>query len=146
MSPIKTSKEFVSNMRIIMTNKKLQILTISFCMSIVFCLFACSTKQEPISNLSALVEEVQANGSNYSENDWSVIAQELDAIEREMEQYKGEYTDEEIKEIGRLKGILLAQYTKYSVKNIKNGVENAMKEAEGLIDGFLNSFSSESSQ
>ena len=68
------------------------------------------------------------------------------AIEREMEQYKGEYTDEEIKEIGRLKGILLAQYTKYSVKNIKNGVENAMKEAEGLIDGFLNSFPNESSQ
>ena len=131
-------------MRIIMINKKLQILTISFCMSLVFCLVACSTKQEPIRDLSALAEEVQTNGSNYSENDWSVIAQELDAIERKMEQYKGEYTDEEIKEIGRLKGILLAHYTKYSVKSIKKGVENAMKEAEGLIDGFLNNFPNDS--
>ena len=146
MSPIKTSKEFVSNMRIIMTNKKLQILTISFCMSIVFCLFACTTKMGPIGNLADLTEEVQANGSSYSEEEWSAVANELDAIESEMEQYKGEYTDEELKEIGRLKGILLAQYTKYSVKSIKNGVENAMKEAEGLIDGFMNSFSNESSQ
>ena len=57
-----------------------------------------------------------------------------------IEQYKDEYTDEELKEIGRLKGILLAQYTKASVKSITSGVENAMKEAEGLVDGFLDGF------
>jgi hypothetical protein len=51
-----------------------------------------------------------------------------------------EYTNEELKEIGRLKGILLAQYTKNSFKSIKEDVESATKEAEGLIDGFLNSF------
>ena len=146
MSPIKTSKEFVSNMRIIMTNKKLQILTISFCMSIVFCLFACTTKMGPIGNLADLTEEVQANGSSYSEEDWKAVSNELDAIENEIEQYRYEYTDEELKEIGRLKGILLAQYAKFSIKSIKGGAKNAITEAEGLIDGFLNSFSSESSQ
>lgn len=127
-------------MKIVKFVKKIHVLTIPFCMSLIFCLLACSTKQDAISNLSALVEEVQANGSNYSESDWRVIANELDAIECEMEQYKGEYTDEEIREIGRLKGVLLAQYSKCYVKSIKNGVENTIKEAEGVIDGFLNSF------
>jgi len=146
VSPIKTSKEFVSDMRIIMFNKKLRVLTISFCMSLVFCLLACSTKQGPISYLEDLAGEVQANGSNYSEEDWRAVANELDAIESEMEQYKGEYTDDELKKIGRLKGILLAQYTKYSIKSIKGEVENTITEAEGLIDGFLKGFSSDSSQ
>lgn len=117
-----------------------------FCVSLVFCLFACTTKMGPIGNLADLTEEVQANGSNYSAEDWNAVSNELDAIENEIEQYRDEYSDEELKEIGRLKGILLAQYTKYSIKSIKGGVENAITEAEGLIDGFMNSFSSESSQ
>ena len=100
----------------------------------------------PIGNLADLTEEVQANGSNYSAEDWKAVSNELDAIENEIEQYRDEYTDEELKEIGRLKGILLAQYTKFSIKSIKGGAKNAITEAEGLIDGFLNSFSSESSQ
>ena len=133
-------------MRIILIQKKLRSLVIIFCVGLFFCLLACTTKQGPISNLADLAEEVQVNGSNYSEENWRAVAKELDAIESEMELHKGEYTDEELKEIGRLKGILLAQYTKYSVKSIKNGVENAMKEAEGIIDGFLNSFSSDSSK
>ena len=146
MSPIKNFKREIFDMRIMMFSKKLHVLTIMFCMSLVFCLLACSTRQGLISNLADLAEEVQVNGSNYSGENWRAVANELDAIESELEQYKGEYTDEELKEIGRLKGILLAQYTKYSVKLIKNGVENAMKEAEGLIDGFLNSFSNEISE
>lgn len=144
--PIKTSKEFVFEMRIIMFNKKLHVLAITFFVSLVFCLFACTTKMGPIGNLADLTEEVQANGSNYSAEDWKAVSNELDAIENEIEQYRDEYTDEELKEIGRLKGILLAQYTKYSIKSIKGGAKNAITEAEGLIDGFLNSFSSDSSQ
>ena len=100
----------------------------------------------PIGNLADLTEEVQANGSNYSEEDWRAVANELDAIESEMAQYKGEYTDDELNKIGRLKGILLAQYTKYSIKSIKGEVENIITESEGLIDGFLKGFSSDSSQ
>ena len=48
--------------------------------------------------------------------------------------------DEELKEIGRLKGIYLAQLTKYSIKSFKNGLEDAMKEAEGIMEGFKQGF------
>ena len=129
-----------------MFSRKTYLFVISFCMVLAFCLSACSTKQGPINNLSSLAEEVQANGSNYTEEDWNAVAEELEVIESEMEQYKDEYTDEDIKEIGRLKGILVAQYTKESVKSITSGVENAMKEAEGFVDSFLSSFSSETSE
>lgn len=140
VSPIKISKEFDFDMRILLNRKKLRSLIILFCVSLFICLSACTTKQGPISDLANLTEEVKTYGASYSEDDWKSVAEELDAIEKEMELYKKEYTNEELKEIGRLKGILLAQYTKNSFKSIKEDVESATKEAEGLIDGFLNSF------
>ncbi len=146
MSPIKHLKSMFHDMRLIMSNNVFYVLTIAFFMLLSSCLSACSTKQGAIANLADLTEEVQANGSNYSEDDWNAVAEELAAIESEIEQYREEYTDEELKEIGRLKGVLLAQYTKYSVQSIKDGVENAMKEAEGLIDGFINGVSNGSSE
>ncbi len=133
-------------MRTKMNRKTTHLIFTTFFMGLALFGSACSTKQEPIIDLADLAEEIQANGTYYSEDDWNSVTEELDAIERQMEQFKNDYSDEELKEIGRLKGILLAQYTKYSIKSIKNGVEGAMKEAEGLIDGFLNSFYSESSE
>lgn len=133
-------------MKNIKINKGLYFLVITFCVSLFLGLSACSTKQGPINDLSDLAEEVQANGSNYSAEEWNLVNEDLEVIESEIEQYKDEYTDEELKEIGRLKGILLAQYTKASVKSITSGVENAMKEAEGLVEGLFDGFSNEASE
>ena len=133
-------------MKNIKINKGLYFLVITFCVSLFLSLSACSTKQGPINDLSDLAEEVQANGSNYSAEDWNAVNEDLEVIESEIEQYKDEYTDEELKEIGRLKGILLAQYTKASVNSITSGVENAMKEAEGLVEGLFDGFSNEASE
>lgn len=100
----------------------------------------CHSKQTPINRLENLTEEIQNGAPNYTEEDWKTSAEELEQIEKEIEQYKSEYTDEELKEIGRLKGICLAQFTKHSFKTFKNGLEDAMKEAEGLIEGFSQGF------
>lgn len=146
VSPIKTSKEFVFDMGIILIRKKLRSLIILFCVSLFFCLSACTTKQGLISDLANLTEEVKTYGASYSEDDWKSVAEELDAIEKEIELHKDEYTNEELKEIGRLKGILFAQYTKNTVMSIKERAESAVNETEGLIEGFLNSFNNKSSE
>ena len=52
-------------------------------------------------------------------------------LQSELNSYNGK-----LKEIGRLKGICLAQFTKYSIKSFKNGLEDAMKEMEGIMEGF----------
>ena len=106
------------------------------CIICVLCMIACNSKQTPINRLEELSEELQANASEYTEEDWKTTADELELIESDIEQYKEEYTDEEIKEIGRLKGICLAQFTKYSIKSFQNGLEDAMKEMEDIMEGF----------
>lgn len=115
---------------------------IAFCIftMLILCLAACHSKLTPIDKLEELAEDVRQNASDYTEEDWQYTAEELELIESEIEQYKNEYTDEELKEIGRLKGIYLAQLTKYSLKSFKNGLENAIKEAEGVIEGLQQGF------
>jgi len=129
-----------------MINKNRYSLVLAVLICLAMSLSACSSKQEPINNLANLTEEVQSNGAYYSEDEWNSVTEELGVIESELEQYKNEYTNEELREIGRLKGILLAQYTKYYVRSITSGVEDAMKEVEGLFDGFLDGFSKGASE
>ena len=110
------------------------------CAIFVLCMIGCKSKQTPINKLENLTEEIQEKAQNYTEEDWKATAEELELIENEIEQYKSEYTDEELKEIGRLKGKCLAQFTKYSIKAFSNGVKDVMKEAEGLLEGFTQGF------
>ena len=114
------------------------------CAMLSLCMMSCHSKQTPINRLEALAEDVQQNASEYTEEDWQSTANEIELIENEIEQFKAgknfEIRFTELKEIGRLKGIYLAQLTKYSIKSFKNGLEDAMKEAEGIMEGFKQGF------
>ena len=110
------------------------------CALFVLCTISCHSKQAPINKLESFTEEIQNNAQDYTEEDWKASAEELEQIENEIEQYKSEYTDAELKEIGRLKGICYVQFTKHSIKTFKNGIENAMKEVEGMLEGFTQGF------
>lgn len=125
---------------IIFMNKIKFLTSFILCAMLSLCMMSCHSKQTPINRLEALAEDVQQNASEYTEEDWQSTADEIELIESEFEQYKDEYTDEELKEIGRLKGIYLAQLTKYSIKLFKNGLKDAMKEAEGIMEGFKQGF------
>ena len=48
-----------------------------------------------------------------------------------------EYTDEELKEIGRIKGQILAKMAKSAVKDLKKQMEDLSKQLEGGLEGFM---------
>jgi len=106
-------------------------------------LISCNSKQTPINDLSDLSEEIKDNGAEYSQDDWEKAAQEFEMIAQELKRYKSEYTDEELREIGRLEGICLAYFTKQSLHTLNNDIKNAIKETEGIWDGFVKEFSKE---
>lgn len=53
---------------------------------------------------------------------------------------EGNYTDEQLREIGRLKGQCVAIYSKSALKLFKDGLKDTINELEGAIEGFLNAF------
>ena len=65
------------------------------CALFVLCAIGCHSKQTPINKLVNFTEEIQNKAQDYTEEDWKASAEELEQIEKEIEQYKSEYTDEE---------------------------------------------------
>lgn len=105
-----------------------------FCAAIVF--NACSSKQAPINDLKDLVNELRENSSGYSEADWESIAYQLEAIEEAVQENYDQYTDEELKEIGRLEGKCIGLITKKAMKEGQRIMEQETQKAESLLEGF----------
>ena len=101
-------------------------------------LTACNKQEQAIDDLRSFSEQLKEESADYTEEDWQQAGEQYQLLIENIDQY--EYTDDQQKEIGRLKGICLAQFTKHSFKTFKNGLEDAMKEAEGLIEGFSQGF------
>lgn len=102
---------------------------------IFFCylMVSCDSKQDPINELNNLAEEIEANGNNYTEEDWNNISNEIEEIDSELEKYQ--YTDEEQKEIGRLKAKLSYDIAiKYGTKKAKQLFNQAFGAADFFSD------------
>lgn len=98
-------------------------------------LVSCDSSQSAVRDLEMLLNEIEANYQSYSEEDWEDMLMSYSAIEEELA--KHEYTDEELKEIGRIKGRCLGYLTKQSVKDLEKQLKDLSKEIEGGIEGLL---------
>lgn len=56
---------------------------------------------------------------------------------------KYEYSDEELREIGRLKGKIIAKMAKSTVNDLKKQMEDLSKQLEGGLEGFMEEINNE---
>ena len=76
--------------------------------------------------------------------DWDYITMRYDAIEEKLSTYQ--FTDEELKEIGRMKGKCLGYMTQQSINNLEEEIRIFSKELEGGIEGFLEIFNNSNNE
>lgn len=105
-------------------------------LAVTYFLTSCETKQTPINKLTDMTEDLRKNADNYTETDWQELETKLQAIEQEINTHQGEYTDEEKKQIGKLKGTCLWYETKHAARSFKQNMKDALQEAQGVIEGF----------
>lgn len=101
-------------------------------MSIAFT--SCDKKQSAINDLENFSEELKENSSDYSSQDWEEANEQYQLLVEQIDQY--EYTDEELKEIGKLKARCLKQMTKGAMKQFQDGIHSITKQMEGAIEEF----------
>jgi hypothetical protein len=112
--------------------------------ALVFSFTSCDSSQSAINDLEVLLQEIETNYQTYTEEDWENISLSYSAIEEELA--KHEYTDEELKEIGRLKGKCMGYLTKQSIKDLEKQIKDLTKELEGGIEGFLEVLSNDNNE
>ena len=112
------------------------------CLSVIASLLltACHSKNDPMNELNALTEQLSEDTSDYTEKDWETVDNQLEVIDAEIEQYRDQYTDEEMKEIGRLKGKCAGLIAKKTMNSATQKLEDISKQAEGMIEGFMEGF------
>lgn len=100
-------------------------------------LSSCSTRRSAINNLESLVERVEEKGVTYDLDEWEGVIKEYALIERALA--KHEYSVEEHKAIGELKGRLLGCSTRSVILNSKEKIDKINSQIDGGVEGFIRS-------
>lgn len=95
---------------------------------------SCDEKREALNDLRDMAKELNENADRMNAEEWEktiAVYAHLDSVIS-----TNEYTEEELKEIGRLQGECLGHFTKNSVRKIKKGVKKAVSQFQGIMEGF----------
>lgn len=100
---------------------------------IVCALLISSCSSDPISRLRSLCEAIEEDGSNFTGEDWEGVIAEFQEIQEELAE--GSYTQDELKEIGRLEARF---YVKAGSKLGGAYMRGVKSEIEGIIEELDN--------
>lgn len=112
-----------------------KILTICLIAAMAVSMQSCSTHRTAINDLEALVNKVEKNGAKYTLEDWENVISRCAKIEKRLQEH--EYTTEEYREIGTLKGRLAGVVTKDILTNSAKKVISIKEQLDGGTEGFL---------
>lgn len=111
---------------------------LKFCIYLLVCVFifaSCENKQTPIKKLEKLDRTLVQQSESFTEQDWENALMEYEQIEQELSMYN--YTDEELRQIGKMKGRLLAKISKEYLNKTMDEVDSYLKMFEGALEGFM---------
>lgn len=112
-----------------------KILTICLIVAMAVSMQSCSTRRAAINDLESLVDKVEKNGEKYTLEDWENVIYRCAKIEKKLQ--KHEYSAEEHREIGTLKGRLAGVVTKDILTNSAKKVISIKEQLDGGTEGFL---------
>ena len=101
----------------------------------VLVLTSCNNKQAPVRKLETLDRTLMQKSDSFTTQDWEAAIAEYEQIERELSMYN--YTDEELRMIGRMKGRLWAKISKEYLNTAAEGIDAYLKMFEGALEGFM---------
>ena len=111
---------------------------LKFCFYLLVCVFlfaSCQNKQTPIKKLETLDKTLTQKSNSFTTQDWENAIAEYEQIEKELSMYN--YTDEELRMIGRMKGRLWAKISKEYLNTAAEGIDAYLKMFEGALEGFM---------
>lgn len=100
-----------------------------------------------VTNFDDFVKDVKANAPNYTAEDWkNADAKFAEYTETKYNEQQGQLSEEQLKELGRIKGQYFAIRAKYYVKDFLDELNDATNEAKGFIEGMTEELKDSSNQ
>ena len=98
-------------------------------------LTACNKQEQAIDDLRSFSEQLKEESAEYTQEDWQQAGEQYQQIVEEINQY--EFTDEQLKEIGRLQAVCIKQMSKGAMKLLRQNMNSISKQLEGALEEFM---------
>lgn len=97
---------------------------------------SCNNTQSKLEKVIAEIEYAEQNKEDMTEKDWSALEKKMGELEIDLEQNREKYTDEQVKEIGKLQGRYFAITVKKGINDFQESVKGLGNKLEGFIEGL----------
>lgn len=102
-------------------------------------LFSCNQTQTKIKKASTLLEHAEQCKTNLSNAELDELKINMNELQSDLESNRKAYSEEQIKEIGRLQGRYAALLLKEGFNDIKESINDLENQMEGFIEGMTDS-------
>jgi len=102
-------------------------------------LSGCNNVQSRLDRAEKEIEHAEQNKKEMTEKDWSTLEKKMKELESDLEQNREKYTDEQVKEIGKLQGRYFAVAVKKGLDDFQESVKDLGNQMEGFIEGITDS-------
>jgi len=103
---------------------------------VVLTVFSCQNGQSKLNNASNEIENAQQNIKEMNSSDWSELKNTMTELEDHFESNKDNYSDEQVKEIGRIQGKYAALLVKKGINDFQESLKDLGNQVEGLVEGI----------
>jgi gas vesicle protein len=97
---------------------------------------SCNRVQSKLNNASNQIENAQQNIKEMNSSDWSELKNTMTELEDHFESNKDNYSDEQVKEIGRIQGKYAALLVKKGINDFQESLKDLGNQVEGLVEGI----------
>lgn len=99
-------------------------------------LVSCDPVQNKLDSTAAEIESAESNLAEMSAEDWTKLEISMDELEQDLEANRDDYSEEQIKEAGKIQGRYTALVMKKGFNDLKESVEDFGNQMEGFIEGI----------
>jgi hypothetical protein len=109
--------------------------------SIILLLLAtsCNRSQSHIDSANSEIEYAEQNKDAMTQKDWTTLEKKMQELESDLEQNRDKYTDEQVKEIGKLQGRYFAVAVKKGINDFQESLKDLGNQMDGFIEGITDS-------
>lgn len=97
---------------------------------------SCNQSQSKIDKMSKIIEQCYQNKDNLTQSDLDKMELKMEELEKDLELNRNNYTDEQVKEIGRLQGRYAAILLKKGINDFQESVKDLNNQMEGFMEGI----------
>jgi len=99
-------------------------------------LCSCNNIQSKLNEAEAEIEYAEQNKEDMTTKEWSDLDKKMQELESDLELNRDKYTDEQVKEIGKLQGRYFAVVVKKGINNFQESMKDLGNQMEGFIEGI----------